>query len=259
MKKYNYTRFITLQLFTVTAVLVLTGCNGQENSQSINEVTPEFNSIFNGSDLANWDGDSRFWSVEDGVIVGETSKDNATERNTFLIWEGEEPSDFELRFRYKFVEVGDELSGNSGIQVRSERFVNEEEPQLQHRVRGYQPDFSVTEGVTGNLYDEAGGLGRIVSPPGQRILLDSEGNRHVVETVDDGVEWEKKINHTNWNDFHVYAKGDTIRTYVNDFMAHELVDHRPEEARHDGVLAFQLHTGPPMRVEIKDIELKKLK
>ena len=61
----------------------------EEHSSSSNE----FKSIFNGKDLTGWDGDSRFWHVENGILVGETSADNATEANTFLIREKYEPAD----------------------------------------------------------------------------------------------------------------------------------------------------------------------
>src|SRR5579871_6395194 len=72
-----------------------------------------FRAIFNGKDLAGWIGDSAHWTVEDGAITGSNSSDKPLKHNSFLIWEGGKPSDFELRFTYRIV------GGNSGVQYRS--------------------------------------------------------------------------------------------------------------------------------------------
>ncbi len=249
-----------------SALIVLTACSDRETSEEIpapespateqsavlqNEV---FEPIFNGTSLDGWDGDDRFWSVEDGNIVGESSADNPSEQNTFLIWEGGEPSDFEIRFRYRFVIVSDEEYGNSGIQIRSERFTDEDYPELQHRVRGYQPDFAISDWIPGILYEEAGR--EILARRGERVEIGPDGTRHTDRFADED-ELGQSISHTGWNDYHVYANGDTIRTTINGHLMHELIDRAPE-ARDSGIIAFQLHSGPPMRVEITDAELKLL-
>ena len=56
----------------------------------------EFVSIFDGVSLDGWDGDPRFWTVEEGTITGQTTEENPTERNTFLIWRKGTVADFEL-------------------------------------------------------------------------------------------------------------------------------------------------------------------
>ena len=70
--------------------------------------------LFNGRDLAGWDGDPRLWSVRDGVIHGETTPENVAQGNTFLIWQGGEVGDFELRLSFRC-----NATNNSGIQYRS--------------------------------------------------------------------------------------------------------------------------------------------
>lgn len=249
----------TTLLSWITAFSIfLVGCGNGETAQ---ETTPaqeaenEFVSIFNGQDLSGWDGDERFWSVENGAIIGETSEDNQTERNTFLIWEDGEPSDFELRFEYRFIIVGDDEYGNSGIQIRSEQFTDEENPDLIYRVRGYQPDFAISDWIPGILYEEVGR--DILARRGQSVLIDAEGESHEERFAEEDELGEYINIHSDWNDYHVYANGDTIRTYINDQHMHELVDQSPE-ARHQGILAFQVHSGPPMRVELRNIELKEL-
>ncbi|MEX0779059.1 MAG: family 16 glycoside hydrolase [Balneolales bacterium] len=213
-----------------------------------------FQSIFNGEDLDGWDGDPRFWSVENGILIGETTEENATEANTFLIWEDDEPANFEISFNYRFVTDSNEPYGNSGIQIRSERFISDETPDLNYRVRGYQPDAAISDWIPGIFYDE-GGRG-ILARRGQKVLIDAEGNSSETRFAEEDKLGEF-ITHTEWNDYHVYANGDTIRTSINDQLMHELVDQSPD-ALQDGIIAFQLHAGPPMRVELKDIQIMML-
>ncbi|MHB9008585.1 MAG: 3-keto-disaccharide hydrolase, partial [Limisphaerales bacterium] len=67
-----------------------------------------FKSIFNGKDLSGWDGNPKLWSVKDGAITGQTTAENPTSGNTFIIWREGLLDDFELRFSYRMV------GGNSG-------------------------------------------------------------------------------------------------------------------------------------------------
>lgn len=214
----------------------------------------DFRQIFNGSDLSGWDGDSRFWSVEDGVIVGETSIDNPTEINTFLIWEEEQPSDFEIQFKYRFVIVSDDEYGNSGVQVRSERVVNEDFPESAYPVQGYQADMAISNWITGIHYEE--GKRGIIARRGQEVLIDAEGEMHEDRFATEE-ELGEYITHTEWNDYHVYANADTIRATINNQLMHQLIDQSPI-ASDEGVIAFQVHAGSPMRIELKDIEFKNL-
>jgi hypothetical protein len=71
-------------------------------------------SLFNGKDLTGWKGLPQFWTVQDGVIVGETTKENPTKGNTFLVWQGGEVADFEITAEVRF------KGNNSGLQYRSE-------------------------------------------------------------------------------------------------------------------------------------------
>lgn len=213
-----------------------------------------YKQILTEDTFENWDGDPRFWRVEDGVIVGETSEKNPTEENTFLIWEGGEPANFEITFEYRFVNVGGRLSGNSGLQFRSERFISEETPNLKHRVRGYQADFAVSDWIPGIHYEE-GGRG-ILARRGQRVVIDADGERHEERFAEEDLLGEY-ITHNEWNTYHVYANGDTLRATIGGQLMHEIIDQSPQ-ARHKGILAFQIHRGPPMRVELRNVQLKVL-
>lgn len=240
-------------VMVVGLALIAVGCQGQGGeSASAATAEPMSESIFNGEDLSGWDGDDRFWRVEDGAIVGETTADTPTETNTFLIWEGGEPDDFQLTFEYRFVLVGDEDYGNSGVQIRSERFEDPEYPDLEHRVRGYQADMAISDWIPGIHYEEQ--KRGIVARRGQRVLLDADGESHAERFAEEDALGEYINVHSEWNDYHVYAHGDTIRARINGELMHELIDESPE-AEHEGIIAFQIHQGPPMRVEIRDVML----
>lgn len=243
-------------LFSISSGCVERGDTTEEMSDETTESeisNSDFRQIFNDSDLSGWEGDSRFWSVEDGAIVGETSADNPTEINTFLVWE-EEPSDFELQFKYRFVIVSDDEYGNSGVQIRSERVVNEDFPESEYSVQGYQADMAISDWIPGIHYEE--GKRGIIARRGQEVLIDSEGEFHEDRFATEE-ELGEYITHTEWNDYHVYANGDTIRVTINNQLMHELIDQSPV-ASDEGVIAFQIHAGPPMRVEFRDIEIKNL-
>ena len=72
-----------------------------------------FESIFDGTSLKGWDGDPAFWRAANGALTGESTIENPVKQNTFLIWRGGAPRDFELKVEYRL------SATNSGIQIRS--------------------------------------------------------------------------------------------------------------------------------------------
>lgn len=245
----------TEKWFIVSTVIVFAvgtaalGCGDGQSEDVANAPSqqPAFEPIFNGTDLSGWDGDSRFWRAEGGSLVGQTTEETPTEANTFVVWQGGEPDDFELRYRIRFVSE----SGNSGVQIRSDRFTDAENPNLNHRVRGYQVDFAISDWIPGIVYDE-GGRG-VLARRGQRVLFDREGERHE-ERFAEEEELAQHIRLDDWNQYHVVVRGDTIRSRINGETMHEVIDESPD-AEHEGIIAIQLHTGPPMQVELSEIEL----
>src|SRR5206468_5841711 len=102
--------------------------------------------IFDGKTLNGWDGDTKFWRVENGEIVGETTPEKVMTQNSFLIWRGGTVKDFELKVEFR-------MNGtNSGIQYRSSELPNVGKWVL----KGYQADLDFTEGYLGNVHDERG-------------------------------------------------------------------------------------------------------
>lgn len=198
--------------------------------------------LFNGKDLAGWSGLPQFWSVQDGVIVGETTEANPTQGNTFLVWQGGELADFEITCQVRF------KGNNSGLQYRSkvveaEKFV----------LAGYQADLHPSQDYFGMLYGEKLGKRGIIAQRGQRVEVGADGVPKVVGEVGDKAElkdWE-------WNTLRVVAVGGRLVHQINGVTTVDIVDRHPEALK-TGVIGLQLHAGPPMRVEFKEIQLRRL-
>jgi uncharacterized protein (TIGR03067 family) len=209
-----------------------------------------FKSLFNGKDLTGWEGNSDLWSVKDGAITGVTKADPKLTHNTFLVYTGGPVSDFELRLSYRIV------NGNSGIQYRSKVT---EKGAFGPIVGGYQADFEAGKTYSGILYEERGR--GILAERGQKTVIKSEGGKHKVEvvgTLGKSEDIQAKIKHEDWNDYLVIAKGNHLQHFINGVQTVDVVDEDTSKAAKEGVLALQIHVGPPMTVEFKNIRLKPL-
>ncbi len=206
----------------------------------------EFESLFNGKDLAGWEGDAKLWSVTDGAITGRTTDADALPYNKFLIWKGT-VADFELRLRFRL------QGGNSGIQFRSKHLKEKGE----YVVGGYQADIDAKNTYTGILYEEQGR--GILAQRGQRVVIDEKGAKQVAGSLGDAKALGEAIDPAGWNDYVIVAQGNRITQAINGKPMIEVVDNQADKRALEGVLALQLHRGPPMTVQFKDIRLKRLK
>ena len=222
-------------------------------AEAVQVATPEsadMRKIFNGKDLAGWNGDSRLWSVKDGAIRGETTPKNRANGNTFLIWTGGNTKDFELRLSFRC-----NATNNSGIQYRS-RHITDGKVRNKWVVRGYQHEIrnqTKLPTVAGFIYDEGGKRGRTCLV-GEKATWGKEGKK-VSATLIDAAGFEKLFKLDDWNDVVIIAKGTHIRHYMNNRLIVDFTD-SPELVLRDGVLALQLHAGNPMWVEFKDIRIR---
>lgn len=211
--------------------------------------------LFNGKDLTGWDGDPRLWSVKDGVLRGETSKDNVAKGNTFLIWKGGVLKDFDLRLSFRM-----NAANNSGIQYRS-KHITEGKVNNQWVVRGYQHELRNEKkfpNTSSFIYDEGGKRGRICLV-GERVVWTAEGKKDVKETFLNQEAFDKLMRLDDWNDVVITAKGKNIKHYLNGQLVVDFTDEEPKLALPEGILALQLHAGAPMWVEFKNIRLKQSK
>lgn len=200
--------------------------------------------LFNGTDLSGWEGRSDLWSVEDGQIVGRTTDENPINQNTFLVYGGDLPSDFELVAEFKIE------SGNSGIQYRS-KVIDPKE----FVVSGYQADIDFANNYAGILYEER--ERGILTQRGEKCVVGSDGERHKTKFAD-SKELGRKIHPGQWNKFRVVAKGNHLQHFINDTLVSETIDEQEDKAAKQGVIALQLHKGPAMVVRFKDIVIKGL-
>ena len=208
--------------------------------------------LFNDKDLTGWKGDDRFWSVEDGAITGSSSPENPVPHNTFIIWQDGKPSDFTLTLKYKMTPGDDKKYTNSGIQYRSE--VMDPEKFI---VGGYQADFEYGPKWSGILYEEKGR--GILAKRGEQVVIKQGDNPkkpkiEVTGKTGNSDEIQAAINKDDWNEYKIVAKGNVVKHYINGKLTVDVTD-ETAEAPKSGVIAFQMHQGPPMKVQFKDVVL----
>jgi 3-keto-disaccharide hydrolase len=204
----------------------------------------KYKELFNGKDLTGWEGDKRLWSVQDGLLTGQTTADTKLEKNTFCIWKDGEVGDFELEATFRL-----EGDNNSGIQYRSKKYPKNGP----YAIIGYQADIHPAANYVGMLYDE-GGRG-IAAERGQKVTL-GPGDAKDVKPLKVKDEAPKL---SEWNKLEVRAVGNHLVHKLNGEVTVDVTDNDPENAEAKGLLALQVHAGPPMKVQFKSIRLKQSK
>lgn len=196
-------------------------------------------SLFDGKTLNGWKGLAENWSVQDGAITGVNSADNPIKNNTFLVYE--KPfADFELVLKFRIE------GGNSGVQYRSklidaEKFI----------VGGYQADIDASGRYMGINYEERGR--GILAERGEVIAIDDSGKKSKAESCGDPEALKSKIMMEDWNEYRIVAKGSVVQHFINGSLMSEVRDSESAKRASEGIIAFQVHAGPPMKVQFKDI------
>ena len=208
-----------------------------------------FVQIFDGKTLDGWDGDQTFWRVENGEIVGETTPEKVVKVNNFLIWRGGKVKDFELKVDFK-------INGtNSGIQYRSLEL-----PEIGKWVlKGYQADIELTNGYTGNIHEERGRTGHVVlSKRGEVTRVIDGPIFKTVAKIADPTLLKGVVNVNGWNTYHIIARGPVIMQIINGQLVSIVLDEDTKNFTPEGLVGFQMHVGPPFKVQYKNILYKKL-
>jgi hypothetical protein len=202
-----------------------------------------FTAIFNGKDLTGWEGEPGWWSVEDGAITGKTTPEKPLDHPTYLFWRGGKPANFELRAIYRFLGS----SGNSGINFRSQELPNWD-------VKGYQADMEAGPNYSGILYEC--NQREIMTKRGQKVLIAEDGKRNVT-TIAPSEDLQKLIKPNDWNTYEIIARGPEIILKINGAVTSHVVDLEKGKAAADGLITLQIHPGPPMKVQFKDIRVRR--
>ncbi len=247
MNRRSYPLLIALILGVAFAgaLFVLVAQESAPKSQQEKVVTnEEFISLFDGQTLKGWAGDPKLWRVEDGTITGETSDAEPIEYNSFLTWTLGEVDDFHLKAEYRI------HSGNSGIQVRSFAL---DKP---HAVGGYQADIDAEGKWAGTNYGEQ--FRGILAKRGQKAVIKEDGKPEITGELGDADELAKVIKPGDWNTYEVIAQGHHIVCKINGTVMSEITDEDTDTRRRAGLLALQLHKGPAMKVQFRNLQLKRL-
>jgi hypothetical protein len=221
---------------TVAAVLVAS-CDIAFAAEAEEGFVP----MFNGRDLSGWEGKEGGWWVEDGAITAQSTKDKPCVKHHYLMWRGGQPANFELRLSYRI------SGGNSGIQFRSEELPNWD-------TNGYQADLEAGPQWTGALFQHRRGG---VAMRGEKAVIDEDGNK-TVERLGDPAELQKQIKANDWNEYHIVARGPEIVLRINGAVMSQAIDRDRKLACHRGVIALQMHPGPPMKVQFRNLRIKVL-
>ena len=205
-----------------------------------------FQSLFDGKTLEGWKAaDPSYWSIEDGAITAKITPQHPLKDNLYLIWQGGELADFELKLKSR---VFGSKDLNNGFQFRSKELPN-------HDVAGYQVDNNLNTDWLVRLYDEHGR--HTLAWRGQRTVFDENGQAHQTDLPEaKGAPWFKL---EEWHEYHLLCQGPRLTLKVDGRLAAEVLDHDPKQQDLTGILALQLHSGPPTTAQFKDIRLKVLK
>jgi hypothetical protein len=221
------------------------GARGGAMAAPIPDDMAGFVQIFDGKSLTNWDGDLKFWRVEGGAIVGESTPANRVEQNSFLIWKGGSVRDFELKLDFR-------INGtNSGIQYRS-RIVGDVGPFV---LQGYRADLDFANQYTGNIHDERGPR-FFLSQRGDVVRGVDGGVKKLVGTIERSEVLRDLVKVNDWNQYHVIARGSTLLHLLNGRLMAVFLDDDAANRMMEGVVGLQMHTGEPFRVEYRNIWLK---
>ena len=213
--------------------------------------TPQWQDITPGPHLEGWAGDSTVWHVENGVLIGRTTRQHPLAQNTFLVWKGGRVRDFELRFEFRLLPQNPRGWANSGVEYRAWLA----DPKT-WAVGGYQADMDAANRYTGILFEERGR--GILSEQGQKIRIGPNGKRQVIGQIAEAQTIRAKIQPGQWNSYRILAVGNRLIHEVNGQVVTEVVDEDPQHQARSGILALQLHRGEPMEVQFRNLRLREI-
>ena len=256
----KYLSIILLLILATTSLI--TSCTAQ-NSKSRKG---DFVKIFDGKTLNGWEGDPTYWRVEDGALTGEITPATLLKTNSFIVWKGGEPADFELTGEFKITEAG-----NSGINYRSDQLPTAEVP---FALRGYQADIDGKRTYTGQNYEER--KRTTLAYRGETTQINAQSDPMTLEQVRAKVKknaWPDRtvtgslgtsdslktlIKSEDWNQIRLVVKGNRLQHFVNGVLMSDVTDNDAVNSKAKGLLGVQVHVGPPMKVQYRNLMLKEM-
>lgn len=205
-----------------------------------------FIKIFNGENLQGWDGDTTYWRVENGILIGEVTATTILKRNSFIIWKQKQPGDFELLVDYRV-----SANGNSGINYRS-ALIN----LLPFALKGYQADIDGEDNWSGQNYEERGR--EFLALRGQKVIIGNAAKPLVIGSLGSKDSLQTFIKKEEWNKYRLVVKNNRMQHYINDVLMSDVTDNDKTNRTTKGYLGVQVHVGPPMKIEYRNFMFKEL-
>ena len=193
-----------------------------------------------------WEGDTNYWRVENGCLVGEVTSDKLLKQNSFVVWRGGETRDFELKVEYRV-----SARGNSGINYRSVMVTNGP-----WTMRGYQADLDGRNQYTGQNYEEKGRT--FLALRGQVTRIEEDKPPQIIGSLGATNELVSVIRNEDWNEYHLIVCGNVMTHILNGRVMSVVIDEDVKNRKFEGLLGVQVHVGPPMKIEYRNFRLKKL-
>jgi len=179
--------------------------------------------LFTGKDLSGWEGDQKWFRVQDGAIVGGNLQQKIP--HNFFLATKQEYGDFELTLEFRLRGEGT----NAGIQLRSRRIPDH------HEMIGYQADLG--QNYWGALYDESR-RNRILAAPDREQLA-------------------KVLKPDDWNRYRIHCEGRRIQLWINDLQTVDYTE-QDQSLEQTGLIAVQIHGGPPGEAWYRNLQLRPL-
>lgn len=246
-------KFICLGIILIS--ILTCSCNGNRDKDG-------FVKIFDGETLEGWRGDSTYWRAENGKLIGEVTPSTLLENNTFIIWEGGEPGDYELKAEFRI-----SADGNSGINYRSTELDS-----VRFALKGYQADIDGQNRYTGQSYEERGRT--TLAYRGEEVRINTPNNlseslrnnvnnnawteRDVIGSLGNPDSLATLIKKEDWNEIHLVLDDNRMKHYVNGVLMSDITDNDTVNRKPDGKIGLQVHVGPPMKVEYRNLRVKEL-
>ena len=205
-----------------------------------------FTMIFDGKTLNGWEGNPKYWRVENDCLVGEITPETLLKTNSFIIWRGGVTRDFELKVEYRVT-----ARGNSGINYRSVEL-----PGLPFVMRGYQADIEGQDRYTGQNYEEKGRT--FLALRGQVVRVEEGKRPQIIGSCGDSKELQAFVKKEDWNEYHLIARGNVLFHMLNGHLMSVVIDEDAKNRKLEGQLGVQVHVGPPMKIEYRNFRLKPL-
>jgi hypothetical protein len=202
-----------------------------------------FKPMFDGKSLKGWKGGGGFWLAKDGILQAQSSLDKVCKQQCHFIWTGGQPGDFEMRCEFKL-----SPEANSGIQIRTR--------DQEFGDSGYQADMNGGGNYVGYLYHPKQHL---VGERGAKVTIAADGKKSVERFADAKELGDKVFKKDDWNEYAIIAKGPTVTLSVNGMKTCELTDNRPDMMPKNGFITLQMHPGPPMKIQYRNMRIKELK